>query len=60
MQGNQTSGFWMTCPSGNGKKAVIFNLTIRFEQDQEKWRLYLPCIPHISESYKANDYEWEV
>ena len=52
----------------NEKKAVIFDPTIRFKQDiqqakavdKEKRRLYLPCIPHISESYKANNYEWEV
>ena len=47
---------------------MIFDPTIRFQQDtqqpkavdEEKWRWYLPCIPHLHESYKANDYEWEV
>ena len=50
------------------KKAVILDPTVRFEQDiqqamvvdEEKRAIYLPCIPHLSESYKATDYTWEV
>ena len=50
------------------QKAMILDPTIRFEQDgqemikvdEEKRTIYSPCIPHISESYKANNYEWEV
>ena len=50
------------------KKAVILDPTVRFEQDiqqvmvldEKKRVIYLPCIPHLSESYKATDYAWEV
>ena len=47
---------------------MILDPTVRFKQDiqqamvvdEEKRAIYLPCIPHLSESYKATDYTWEV
>ena len=50
------------------KKAVILDPTVRFEQDiqqpmvvdEEKRTMYLSCIPHLSESFKATDNTWEV
>ena len=46
------------------KKAVILDPTVGFEQgiqqamvvDEEKQAIYLPCIPHSSERYKATLY----